>query len=159
MTINIKDGEQWKSVKQFFVKEGGTWKEVSNAFINDAGTWKEIYTTTAPDSAPKILTSGIISGPATVGAPLLYDQPSVSGKPTPTVTWDWYSGSSIVAGSVTTYTPVQSDSGKVITVKATATNPLGSATDTSNAVTVKAAPAVVTSGVINGSGTILIELT
>jgi hypothetical protein len=23
MTINIKDGEQWKSVKQFFVKEGG----------------------------------------------------------------------------------------------------------------------------------------
>lgn len=43
MTINVKDGGQWKTVRQFFVKDNNIWTEVKQAFVKENGVWTEVY--------------------------------------------------------------------------------------------------------------------
>ena len=43
MTIDVKDGGSWKSVKQLFVKNGGVWKEIQEAYVKENGVWKQFY--------------------------------------------------------------------------------------------------------------------
>jgi len=149
MTINVKDGGQWKPAKQVFVKDNGVWKEVKQIFNNQGGSWKNSYSSGTP---PVVVTNGTISGSGVIGSALSYTVATFSGNPTPTVTYAWFANASQVAGQQTSYTPTASDYGKAITVKATATNAGGTVVATSNSVTVSAvAPTLTKNGTLSGN--------
>jgi hypothetical protein len=86
----------------------------------------------APDpSAPVIVGLPVISGVERAGETLTATPASVTGYPTPDITWQWErSGSPISGATNSTYLLVAADIGETITVVQTATNSEGS--DTAN---------------------------
>lgn len=84
-----------------------------------------------------------INGTPQVGTTATYTQASVAGTPYPTITQQWMVAGTAVSTD-STYIPTAADAGKALTVKQVATNNQGSASATSSAVTVAAAPDAVT---------------
>jgi hypothetical protein len=84
----------------------------------------------APDpSAPVIVGLPVISGVERAGETLTATPASVTGYPTPDITWQWErSGSPISGATNSTYLLVAADIGEALTVVQTATNSEGSDT-------------------------------
>lgn len=81
--------------------------------------------------APVITGVPTISGTATVGNVLTASPASVTGTPSPTRAWQWFSNGSPVGTDSDAYTLTGSDYGATITVRQTETNVAGSANATS----------------------------
>jgi hypothetical protein len=87
--------------------------------------------------APVLTNNGAISGDPKQGSVLSYStKATFSGIPTPTVTWQWKSGSDTVQSGGDTYITKVSDVGKQVYVLATGTNSAGSAQGASTSITV-----------------------
>ena len=88
-----------------------------------------------------------ISGTTTVGQTLSLTGGAVTGNPTPTVTYQWLRGGVAISGATSaTYTLVEADDGENISCTKSATNVIGSGSDTSDAVgPIAAAPSGETS--------------
>lgn len=79
----------------------------------------------AADTSPGI-TSATISGIVKVGEVLTATANGVTGSPTPTATYQWRAGESVVGTNSSTYTIASGDLGKTITVRITESNGVGS---------------------------------
>lgn len=87
----------------------------------------------ASGTAPVNLTSPVISGTNVVGQTLNTTNGTWSGSPSPTFTYQWKrDGSNISSATLATYVLVEEDADTSLTCEVTATNPLGSASATSN---------------------------
>jgi hypothetical protein len=108
----------------------------------------------APDpSAPVIVGLPVISGVERAGETLTATPASVTGYPTPDITWQWErSGSPISGATNSTYLLVAADIGETITVVQTATNSEGS--DTAESAATGVIGDALTAPVINGLPTI-----
>lgn len=86
----------------------------------------------SPDVAPVNTVVPTITGTAQVGETLTVTNGTWSGSPSPTYARQWKAGGANISGATaTTYSPVEGDVGKTITVTVTATNSAGSASVTS----------------------------
>jgi len=86
--------------------------------------------------APVNTIAPVISGTATLGSTLTSTTGTWTGIPTPTYTYQWYRGASIISGATnSTYVTVVADSIASITCVVTATNLAGNSNATSNALT------------------------
>lgn len=95
---------------------------------------RQIGGTGLEPAAPVITGVPTILGAAEVGLTLSALAATVTGSPTPTRTWQWYRGATLISGATTSaYTPVYADLGATLTVKQTETNPSGSVDATSAA--------------------------
>jgi hypothetical protein len=77
----------------------------------------------------------VISGTQVVGQTLSSTTGTWTGDPTPTYTYQWYRGATLISGATSsTYTLVQADAGNTSNISCivTATNLIGTATATSN---------------------------
>jgi hypothetical protein len=106
--------------------------------------------------APSNLTAPVISGTTTLGSTLTTTDGTWSGTPTPTFTYQWYRGASPISGATsTTYVTTLADSTANITCQVTATNSAGSATATSNTITLPSyAPVNTVAPVISGTAVV-----
>lgn len=97
-----------------------------------------------------------ISGSTTLGSTLTTTDGTWSGTPTPTFTYQWYRGASPISGATsTTYVTTLADSTANITCQVTATNSAGSATATSNTITLPSyAPVNTVAPVISGTAVV-----
>lgn len=87
--------------------------------------------------APTVVTPITIAGLTPVGSTLTATPGTFSGYPTPTYTYQWYRAGALVPGEVgLTYLTTVTDQGQAITCVQTATSSSGTATSTSNAITV-----------------------
>ena len=87
-------------------------------------------------TAPVNTIAPVISGTATLGSTLTSTTGTWTGLPTPSYTYQWYRGESIISGATnSTYVTVVADSIASITCVVTATNLAGSSNATSNALT------------------------
>ena len=92
-----------------------------------------------PDIAPAIATA-TITGTAKVGQVLTAGTTGLTGSPTPTLAYQWKAAGTNVGTNAPTYTILEADLTKAITVVITATNGVGSAaTATSSATSAVAA--------------------
>ena len=111
------------------------------------------FLSTVTSAAPTIA-SATISGTVKVGQVLTATGNSVTGSPTPTASYEWKAGGSVVGTNSETYTIASGDLGKTITVKITVANTVSpSATATSNptaAVAVADTAPGITSATISG---------
>jgi hypothetical protein len=86
--------------------------------------------------APPVNTvAPVISGTQVVGSALSSTTGTWTGSPSPTFTYQWYRGATLITGATSSsYTLVQADAGNTsnITCKVTGTNSSGSSTSTSN---------------------------
>lgn len=92
---------------------------------------------------------------ALVGSPLVFTSATVTGNPTPTVTYDVLSGSTVLAANTTSGTYVVKATDTNLTVRATAYNSAGSTTASSTSVApVENIPGSI---VIDGVGTLMTQ--
>lgn len=87
--------------------------------------------------APVNTVAPVISGTAVVGQTLSTTDGTWTGIPTPTYSYQWYRGATLISGATnSTYTLVQDDAGNTSNIKCvvTATNSAGSASADSNTV-------------------------
>lgn len=102
-----------------------------------AGQQAIVIDTTPPPLAPSVTTNPVIVGGTTVGSILNCTTGVYAGYPVPTVTRQWKADGTNIAGATgLTYVTVAGDVGKAVTCVETATNASGTATGTSNAITV-----------------------
>jgi len=87
---------------------------------------------------PQFTSAPVINGSPTVGIPISFISGTVIGNPTPTVSVQWLLNNVIISGATgITYTPVSGDLGKLLSVRQTADNGIGSpAISTSNQVVI-----------------------
>lgn len=86
---------------------------------------------------PSNTVAPVISGTAVVGQILSSTTGTWIGTPIPTYTYQWYRGANPISGATSsTYTLVQADATFAVTCEVTATNVVGSAEATSNALTI-----------------------
>jgi dihydroxyacetone kinase DhaKLM complex PTS-EIIA-like component DhaM len=114
----------------------------------DSDTAESAATGTIGDvlTAPVITGLPSIAGVELVGEILTATPASVTGNPTPDITWQWErSGSPISGATNSTYLPVAADIGETITVVQTATNTVDSDTAESAATGVIAANPILVS--------------
>jgi hypothetical protein len=123
---------------------GGVLEAVPSA-LGGAGASFSVSTVAPPtDTAPPV-----ISGTARVGDSLSCSTGSWTGKPTPTLTYQWLrDGSPISGATVDSYQVQAVDQGHGLTCQVTASNAAGQANETSNAVQVvdTTAPTTTVSG-------------
>lgn len=94
-------------------------------------------------AAPVFTSAPSITGTANVGVAKSFTSGVVTGNPPPTVTRQWQLQDDDIPGATgETYTPIDADVGKTLTIKQTATNAQspGGVTSVSNGVAVAAAP-------------------
>jgi hypothetical protein len=90
--------------------------------------------------APILSVAVSISGSTQQGSTLTATPGTWNGRPSPTLTYQWYRGNTpIVGATATTYDTVLADVGTNVTVRETATNAAGAVTQASNAIAVVAA--------------------
>ncbi len=90
--------------------------------------------------APAFSSAASISGAPMAGIATNYSSGTYSGAPTPSTTQQWYLDGVAIGGATgASYTPVAGDVGHSLSVVQTVTNASGSASSTSNSVTVAAA--------------------
>jgi hypothetical protein len=110
-------------------------------------------TVPTPGAAPANLTLPSISGTAQVGSVLTRVNGTWSGTAPITYSHQWYANGVLIPGATgATYTPVDGDVGKAITIKTTASNAVGSVTVTSAATSAVVA-AVSSNGLLLMDGT------
>lgn len=148
--VSVKDGGEWKTANRVYIKDSGSWKAASKIYVKENGAWKVVF---SPEGTPpSVLTNGTITGTGVIGSALSYSVATFDGDPAPDVTYVWLAGTTQVAGQQTSYTPTANDLGKEITVKATASNDIGTADATSNSVTVSGtAPQPTSNGTLSGN--------
>jgi hypothetical protein len=102
-----------------------------------------------------------ISGNSNAGSTLTVSNGTWSGIPTPTLSYQWYSGTNTVGQNSNTYVTQAGDIGNNITCKVTGTNTRGSITVTSsNGITpIATAPANISAPVISSGGTVYVGST
>lgn len=90
--------------------------------------------------APILITASTIAGSAFEGATLTLTPATWNGRPTPTLSYQWYRDAVAIVGATgLTYVTVTADVGHAITAGTDATNTGGAASSVSNAITVLAA--------------------
>jgi len=100
-------------------------------FSNNHG---EVLALASSGTAPAFTAAPAITGTATVGQDLTATPGTVTGSPTPAVSYQWYRDGIAVSGATeTTYTLTSDDEGATMTVEETAVNGLGSARSVSAA--------------------------
>ena len=107
---------------------------------NTQGTQVANSASTYVFRVPASVNAPVISGAAPMGSLLSSTAGTWTGNPTPALTYQWYRAGGMINGATSsTYTTVQLDVGMVIDCRVTGTNAVGSATRTSNTITVTAA--------------------
>ncbi|MFM6963578.1 MAG: beta strand repeat-containing protein, partial [Micrococcales bacterium] len=114
-----------------------------------------------PANAAPTIATATITGTATQGQTLTAGYTGLTGYPTPTVTYQWYSNGVAISGATgSTFLLGVAQVGTVMTVRATATNSSGNAsatsTGTSSVIYANAAPTISTA---TASGSMLVGTT
>lgn len=94
--------------------------------------------------APVITVAPSIAS-AVAGSPLVFTGATVTGSPTPTVTYDVMQGGTVLAANATSGSYTPTTAGVTLTVRATATNSAGTVSATSSGVVVSSASVLLTS--------------
>lgn len=119
--------------------------------------WINIASGILPPPLNKVVPE--ISGNSNAGSTLTVSNGTWSGIPTPTLSYQWYSGTTSISGQTSnTYVTQADDIGNNITCKVTGTNTVGSITVTSsNGITpIATAPANISIPVISSGGTVYV---
>jgi len=87
--------------------------------------------------APHNTVAPVLSGTATVGSTLTSTAGTWTGTPTPTITYQWRATSvDIAGGTAATFVLTAAQAGKIVDCKVTGTNPAGSESRATNAVSI-----------------------
>ena len=116
-------------------------------------TWTTSGTVLFSTSLPINSAAPVISGSAVSGSVLSCTTGTWRGYPTPTYSYQWKQGVSNIGTDSSTYTVVTGDTGYSITCIVTAINTHGSASATSNGISILSPPANTVAPVISGSST------
>ena len=122
--------------------------------------WINIASGILPPPLNKVVPE--ISGNSNAGSTLTVSNGTWSGIPTPTLSYQWYSGTTSISGQTSnTYVTQADDIGNNITCKVTGTNTVGSITVTSsNGITpIATAPVNKSAPVISSGGTVYVGST
>lgn len=117
---------------------------VTETATNIAGTANETSSAYGPINSVPTIANAVISGNTLVGSQLTASA-TITGYPSPSITYQWKSAASNVGSNASTYTTVNSDVGNTITVAMTVSNVAGSNNATSGAfgpVTAASGPSV-----------------
>jgi hypothetical protein len=102
---------------------------------NAIGSAIAISISIIPTSPPSNSVRPVVTGGIAVGYVATSTSGSWTGYPTPTLTYNWYRGDTLIAENTTSYTIQASDVVQPITCQVTATNTSGSATAISKPIT------------------------
>lgn len=102
-------------------------------------------------SPPQSLTAPSVNAVPLTGSTITRVAGTYSGTPIITLTYEWLDASNNVLGTGASYNVSQSDFGKSIKLKETATNAYGSTTQSTSLVAVVSAPVMVSANVISGN--------
>ena len=110
---------------------------------NISGSTAILSNVITPGIPPVNTIAPVISGNTVAGSTLTTTNGTWTGVPTPTFTYQWYRGVTLITGQVnTTYVTQFADIGQAITSNVTATNVNGSAVIASNVITPTTPPTV-----------------
>lgn len=42
-TTYVRDGGQFREIRNIYVRDGGAWRQLTNAYVRDGGQWREVY--------------------------------------------------------------------------------------------------------------------
>lgn len=42
-TTYVRDGGQFREIRNIYVRDGGVWRQLTNAYVRDGGQWREVY--------------------------------------------------------------------------------------------------------------------
>lgn len=116
------------------------WKTLTA--LPSAFSFAPVQATFTHGTAPAFTTAPAINGTPQVGVATSYTLGAVTGAPAPNIQQQWTRDGVDIAGATSpTYTPTSGDAGHALRVREIATNASGSATSTSNPVTVSSASA------------------
>lgn len=152
--------EYLQTAKGYCCEKGWIWKNDTTDIEKTGRQWEKLWAVTppsgcsggrvapSPDSAPSVL------GNYQTGTTLTRVAGTYSGTAPITLTYEWIDDLNNVLGTGITYNVVQGDFGRQIKLKETATNAIGSVSQSTTLVTVVSAPVRTANNVVSGNDTV-----